>query len=542
MNLIAENTILAVYSHEIAKIVVFLHVDNKIFMLRKVAISLLTVLTVIGFTACNSDSDDDTLNIAVSTSTSVAVSSFTISPNSKVLHNLDSVYFSIDLNNALIFNADSLPVGTDVRKLVVNISTSGSSSIAELHFKNLNNVDTIVNYLENPTDSINFANGPVRLHLVAPDASSTRDYQIKVNVHKMNPDSLYWNRAQRTTLPMCQNRVPSAQKTVFFKGNYYTMLRFGSTVEVYKSPSLGNTTWTNVSEMNNNVIDINEFTTTDACLYILTNFGHYLFSYDGVSWSEYNHITNWTHIIGSYGKYALAIEQKNGKYYFTSDPVIPGADYGEVPADFPVSGNSVPYTITTDWTTTPQIIITGGRNAEGRPLAETWAFDGQQWANISVQRMEPLSEMTMFPYFVCSTDTVTWKADEKSVLVALGGIGENSKLNRTVYVSGDLGFHWKKAGDLMQLPDYIPAMAGSQAFIENETIKARSKSAWTSFAPRRLPFWYEIMSTPPTRAVAPITQWDTPYIYLVGGYGQSGELYNTIWRGTINRLSFKPLQ
>jgi hypothetical protein len=47
---------------------------------------------------------------------------------------------------------------------------------------------------------------------------------------------------------------------------------------------------------------------------------------------------------------------------------------------------------------------------------------------------------------------------------------------------------------------------------------------------------------PASRATAPITQWEVPYIYLFGGYDSEGYLYNSVWRGVINRLSFKPLQ
>ena len=32
------------------------------------------------------------------------------------------------------------------------------------------------------------------------------------------------------------------------------------------------------------------------------------------------------------------------------------------------------------------------------------------------------------------------------------------------------------------------------------------------------------------------------YIYMYGGYGDNSVLYNTVWRGTINRLTYKPIQ
>ena len=38
-----------------------------------------------------------------------------------------------------------------------------------------------------------------------------------------------------------------------------------------------------------------------------------------------------------------------------------------------------------------------------------------------------------------------------------------------------------------------------------------------------------------------IITWECPYIYLIGGYGPDGKLYDTIWRGVLNRLTFTPI-
>ena len=71
---------------------------------------LLFGLIFVGF-SCNSS--DDNYNEYVA-SQSVQVSGFRLASNDSVLANLDSVFFSIDLDRGLIYNADSLPVGTNV--------------------------------------------------------------------------------------------------------------------------------------------------------------------------------------------------------------------------------------------------------------------------------------------------------------------------------------------------------------------------------------------------------------------------------------------
>jgi hypothetical protein len=38
-----------------------------------------------------------------------------------------------------------------------------------------------------------------------------------------------------------------------------------------------------------------------------------------------------------------------------------------------------------------------------------------------------------------------------------------------------------------------------------------------------------------------VTEWECPYIYLFGGEDTAGNTFNTIWRGVINRYTFKPI-
>ena len=78
----------------------------------------------LAISSCNSSNDEPTSGeiISSSSNTSTLVSSFTLGSNKKVLYNLDSVYFSIDQEKNLIYNADSLPKGTDVSHLTVSVN------------------------------------------------------------------------------------------------------------------------------------------------------------------------------------------------------------------------------------------------------------------------------------------------------------------------------------------------------------------------------------------------------------------------------------
>ncbi len=122
--------------------------------------------------ACNSK-DDTVINTYSSAST--LISSVTIGGNSSSGLAYDSVFFSIDQEDARIFNADSLPYGTSINNIVATITATSASAI-ELQIPRPGLSDSIVNYTENSTDSIDFSNGPVRIRVTAADGTTSRIY------------------------------------------------------------------------------------------------------------------------------------------------------------------------------------------------------------------------------------------------------------------------------------------------------------------------------------------------------------------------------
>lgn len=514
-------------------------------MLRKIALAFIAVVTLSGLVGCNSDSVWHNENVLKS---SVAVTGFTLADNPKVLNNLDSVFFAIDLDKALIYNADSLPKGTDIRKLVVNITTDGSST-CELSFKNLNGKDTVVNYLTNSTDSINFSDGPVKLHLVSVDQEYSRDYYIHVNVHKIDPDSMAWGQALRRNLPSTFG-VPAHQKTVKKGEKLFCLTNSGSN---YCLASAGHPEglWNMASVSFPFTPSLTSFSSTDDALYILATDGSLYKSADeGKNWTATGE--TWTHIIGGYGANLLGVRSQGGVYYHASYPAI--GTSAAVAANFPVSNTSQLYIYSNKWEASPQAIMLGGKTASGKTESHTWAFDGKTWADLTERAPAAASDWTLVPYYECKVDTVTWRSDKADVLIAIGGIKENGTLQPDVYVSKDLGFKWRKASSNMQLPKYIGSRYNAQAFVFSLTNKEKTQrglsatSEWELFEAPELPAGWVVASPSPlrrhsagTRAIAPAKEWQTPYIYMFGGYNEAGSLYNTVWRGVINRLEFRPI-
>ncbi len=58
----------------------------------------------------------------------------------------------------------------------------GAVSEAEITFKRADMTDSVFDYLNHSTDSIDFSNGPAKLRLVSSDGKAERTYTISVNV------------------------------------------------------------------------------------------------------------------------------------------------------------------------------------------------------------------------------------------------------------------------------------------------------------------------------------------------------------------------
>lgn len=487
--------------------------------------------------SCNKDSSDGVNEVVYS---STQVKKFNLKADKKILSGLDSVFFSIDLVKGEIFNADSLPKGTRVNKLVVDITTD-ACSVIELNVRDKNGKETTIDYRKNSTDSIDFSNGPVRLHLVSYDGAAERDYIIKVNVHKMEPDSLYWNRTAMRKLPT-DIANPTEQKTVKCGDKVITLATDGTryTLATTLNPYDGEWEVNDIRFNSPMQPRISTFTCVDNKYYILDEIGRLYMSTDGNAWGYT--AEQWVTIYGAHGHQLLGMKEVDGVNTLVSYPT--GKEM-TAPAGFPVTGTSELCVLSTKWTGRTQSVMLGGRTAEGDLSSAVWGYDGSTWAKISNRFPKGISNAAMFEYRVAQTDTLSWKTRELSVLIAMGGEDADG-LNKKVYISRNSGIDWKEGDELLQLPSYIAPRSGAQAIVVNKLTGSRSSAsdAWVEYQDRALPRWWRIAAAGDvmSRDTAPITEWEVPYIYLFGGYDLQGRLFDSVWRGVINRLTFKPLQ
>lgn len=469
------------------------------------AFCMIICVAGLGFVSCNSKSEE----LEYTLPSSALVKSFSLSANDSVLDNLDKVFFSIDLNNGNIFNADSMPYGTKINKLIPVITTGGASAV-ELVVPRPGLSDTTYNYVENPNDTIDFSNGIVKLKIQSLDESVTMEYKISVNVHKVKSDSLSWGDMAYASLPTNLSNV-TAQHTLKFNGTLYCLTTDGTSYCLSSTENPATKTWDNKSVSFGFKPDVETFRASASALYILDENGSLYKSEDkGASWTAMSQ--TFTYLIGGYGDNVIGTV-KNGDVW-----TIVSSDGSSVaaPSDFPVTGTSVPVDYSFPMSASRQFTIVGGRMANGELTPNAWGFDGHSWACLSnVPLPEGLEGATLTPYYTFEENEY-WVATRESLMLLIGGRNSAGECNKTTYISYDYGVSWRKASELMQLPANVPTFYGAQTIVVSSLLGSRASVA--------------------------ITSWECPYIYMFGGRNRNGEQLNSVWRGVINRLSFKPLQ
>lgn len=131
------------------------------------------------------------------------------------------VPFTIDQINRKIYNKDSLPKDVDITRVVASIS----ADYAAVYYVK-NNKDTIWT----TADSLDFSK-PVIFKVMTYNPTLNQfkpgyPYEVSVNVHKLNPDSLVWKHFENNKF--ANNIVYTKQKAVYTNESLYV---FGETAD-----------------------------------------------------------------------------------------------------------------------------------------------------------------------------------------------------------------------------------------------------------------------------------------------------------------------
>lgn len=500
------------------------------------------LLTVMGAaSSCNSKTDPDNDEPAVTIST-LAVRNFSLKADSKVLANLDSVFFSIDLDKGVIFNADSLPKGTKISRLIPVITFQSSMTEAKIIMEGGSEKNDTIDYLTNATDSVDFSR-KVTLAVTALDGTSKYSYRIKVNVHTQKPDSLMWDKMAEAPFPS-RLADPVEQKSVETGGKVYTMiLENDGSMTMAVADDIYNGRWTGKELSLPFEADVRSLTatpgseSTPGALWILSADGSLYTSADGIDWAETGE-KGWISITGRYLDCVLGIKGSDGggldHCHFPASDLIADTP---VDASFPLREHSEFITMSSKWTPNPTGILAGGVTASGEASSAVWAFDGSRWAVISEGQLPALRGPVLVKYTVRRHQDTAIQQKNYEVWLAFSGKTGADEFNRTLYISYDNGVTWVKGATLLQLPEYFPSLTGADAVVLNSPLSGDLANAWETRASADPGRWLTRSYTLDGYEIT----WDCPFIYVLGGDMASGTLSDSIWRGVIARLKFIPI-
>ena len=293
-------------------------------MKNKFAAFILLLSTVFALVSClNADNDytytDDS-----------AITSFSISSGKQYVHVISSTggdsivtneltlsgyKFYIDQVNCVIYNPDSLPCGTDAKKLLCSVSAknSGTVLIKSMTSDSLAYVST--------TDSTDFS-ADRQLQVYSNSGQGVRKYTVKVNVHKEFPDSFAWH-----SVPECETMKRfTAVKAVAVSGGILLFGTDGNNTLVMRG---GDNGWTVCAPNFNHVLAADAYrgvVTKDGRAYI-SDAGNIICTADGDLWDQTGTATGITRLVAAsrfciYGYAAdgrLMASSDDGKTWNASD-------------------------------------------------------------------------------------------------------------------------------------------------------------------------------------------------------------------------------
>lgn len=376
--------------------------------------------------------------------------------------------FYIDNFAHTIWNEDSFPFATEVDSLYPCLTVSTSNDKIYINgeaWKQKTRVD--------------WSDCPISLQNTSADGDHSITYQVYVNVHQQDPDSLQMKRISQD-LP---SYSPS-WKMIDRGGEYFAFgLLEDSTLSVNRSSD--GRAWADAgsaSGLSGLAVPAGLCWYKDRYFLSTDNFKLYA-SDDLLNWQAVSDTTEVRCLFGVLEgrKYLsedalLGIVDKGGKPYFAR--YESSWTLGDsVPADFPISGFAVCFGKTV--TDVAFLTVMTGLNAAGELSQTTWStMDGLYWVCLSDQLdgISPRKGASVFYY--------------DNTLYLYGGEDAEGHCDPTLYCSSSHGLSWKSAPSKDQFKELPEGLAYQQVLADEEHIRIfggnGSTEVWEAFINRML--------------------------------------------------------
>ena len=339
--------------------------------------------------------------------------------------------FIINQNEGLIYNPDSLPVGTDVSKVVVGITadTQGIYIVAE------------TDSLWEETDSLNFEN-PIQFKVLAEIGSFGRTYTAKINVHQQEPDSLNWTK-MGTNFP----KTIQKQKAVYTNNCIYVFAEEDKQVVMTKATDGKN--WSEPAAIDiTTKADYSSVMVWDNQFYILAENDLYS-STNGLQWIKVESGQKIAKLLANiYTEHShkiIGVDSEN--YYIESKDGIVWNRHEAMPVEFPNNHiSSVSYTLDTN-NQLGRVILIGDNGIETDTITSVWTTLSTEshWTDLSVEGQN----------YACPKLENSQLIQYNNQLYMFGGSGQyNGKKQpfEYFYASQDDGISWEAITEKIMFP------------------------------------------------------------------------------------------
>lgn len=292
----------------------------------------LNILVCLFITACAITSclDDDSIEYEFSSNasiTSFAIKDSIITYYDAVVNDVDTTLskgivgsdypFVIDQHNGRIYNPDSLPVGTDVSKVVIDVTIDGYNLV----------IAAETDSVWEETDSLNFTE-PIKFKVLSQANTFGRTYTAQINVHKQEPEEMSWQKLESNFAKV------QAQKAVYANGNIYVFAEQETQVGMTMATMNDANNWTALQDIDIPVkADYSSVMLWNESLYILAEDGMYT-STNGLNWNKVETSQSIARLLASIdGKKILGADIE-GNYMESADG-INWTTYENLPEGFP---------------------------------------------------------------------------------------------------------------------------------------------------------------------------------------------------------------
>lgn len=390
--------------------------------------------------------------------------------------------FEIDQIKNLIYNRDSLPVGSDTiidRTLITTLTTAG---MAVTSADTLFNTEDSVNLL--PAMNKSGDNG-MQFKVHAADGVTTRTYTLQIRVHLQDPDSLVWKDMQKEGQVFSQTATRGEQKAVILNNQLWVYT--ANNQAYYTSSNVGEYNWqgTTVSGLPAGAL-LSSILNYGNKLYALTSDTHEVYaSADGRTWARVAGLGNQVKaLVGEVNGQLTGIVEQDGQDYFdtfdSNSLTWSNTMRQAVPADFP--SRHIYATRQTNGNGTTKTYIVGTASDNANATTPWCSEDGKLW--VKLEASAAACPWMNHPFIMYYGD----------LFYIFGG-------NMDAIYSGVTGIAWYKTEKKFLLPEAFKGKTNYSIVID-PTVNANDKR---------------------------------DFIWVVfGGNGAPNE----VWRGRLNSLGF----